>query len=93
MARVIDALDLVAVGWSVSGRDGAPGAIPRQAVNRVRRGLEDGAIVRLHDGFERGDGVPAGVIALPEVLRAAWAAQLPLVTVASWIDPAEPTAP
>jgi peptidoglycan-N-acetylglucosamine deacetylase len=86
IARVVDALDLVTVGWSVSARDGVKSAIPRQVVNRVRRGLCDGAIVLMHDASERGSHVPAGVIALPEVLREAYRAQLPLVTLGSWLE-------
>jgi peptidoglycan-N-acetylglucosamine deacetylase len=87
IARVADALDLVTVGWSVSARDGLASAVPRSIVNRVRRGLGDGAIVLMHDASERGSHVPAGVIALPEVLKAAYREQLPLVTVGSWMVP------
>jgi peptidoglycan-N-acetylglucosamine deacetylase len=86
IARVADALDLVTVGWSVSARDGLASAVPRTIVNRVRRGLTDGAIVLMHDASERGSHVPAGIIALPEVLKAAYAEQLPLVTVGSWLE-------
>jgi peptidoglycan/xylan/chitin deacetylase (PgdA/CDA1 family) len=86
IARVTDALDLVTVGWSVSARDGLASAVPRTIVNRVRRGLADGAIVLMHDASERGSHVPAGVIALPEVLKAAFSQQLPLVTVSSWMN-------
>jgi peptidoglycan/xylan/chitin deacetylase (PgdA/CDA1 family) len=85
IARVADALDLVVVGWSVSARDGLARAIPRRIVTRVRRGLYEGAIVLMHDASERGTHVPAGVIALPEVLKQAYAAQLPVVTVGSWM--------
>jgi peptidoglycan/xylan/chitin deacetylase (PgdA/CDA1 family) len=86
IARVADALDLVTVGWSVSARDGLANAVPRTIVNRVRRGLYDGAIVLMHDASERGSHVPAGVIALPEILKAAWKEQLPVVSVGSWLD-------
>jgi len=85
IARVTDELDLVTVGWSVSARDGLAGAVPRSIVNRVRRGLGDGAIVLMHDASERGSHVPAGVIALPEVLKLAQREQLPMVTVGSWM--------
>ena len=85
IARVADELDLVTVGWSVSAGDGLASAVPRSVVNRVRRGLGDGAIVLMHDASERGSHVPAGVIALPEVLKAADRQQLPLVTVGSWL--------
>jgi peptidoglycan/xylan/chitin deacetylase (PgdA/CDA1 family) len=86
IARVTDALDLVTVGWTVSAHDGVASAIPRSIVNRVRRELADGVIVLMHDAAERGGRVPAGVIALPEVLRAAWEQQLPLVTLGSWME-------
>jgi len=86
IARVADALDLVTVGWSVSARDGLASAVPRAIVNRVRRGLYDGAIVLMHDASERGSHVPAGVIALPEILKAAWKEQLPVVSVGSWLE-------
>jgi peptidoglycan/xylan/chitin deacetylase (PgdA/CDA1 family) len=88
IARVADALDLVTVGWSVSARDGLANAVPRAIVNRVRRGLHDGAIVLMHDASERGSHVPAGVVALPEILKAAWKEQLPVVSLGSWLtDP------
>ena len=86
--HVADALDLVTVGWSVSARDGLANAVPRTIVNRVRRGLHDGAIVLMHDASERGSHVPAGVLALPEILKAAWKEQLPVVSLSSWLtDP------
>jgi peptidoglycan-N-acetylglucosamine deacetylase len=85
IARVLDALDLVTVGWSVSAHDGLASAVPRGVVTRIRRGLRDGAIVLMHDASERGSHVPAGVIALPEILKHAYAAQLPVVTVGSWM--------
>jgi peptidoglycan/xylan/chitin deacetylase (PgdA/CDA1 family) len=85
IARVVDDLDLVTVGWSVSARDGLASAVPRAIVNRVRRGLGDGAIVLMHDASERGSHVPAGIIALPEVLKVAERQQLPLVTLGSWM--------
>jgi len=89
IARVADSLDLVTVGWSVSARDGLSSAVPRAIVNRVRRGLSDGAIVLMHDAAERDARVPAGVIALPEVLRAAYQLQLPVVSVGSWLEEAD----
>jgi hypothetical protein len=64
--------------------------VPRTIVNRVRRGLGDGAIVLMHDASERGTHVPAGVVALPEVLKAADSLQLPVVSVGSWLDSGDP---
>ena len=88
IARVVDALDLVTVGWTVSAKDGVASAVPRAVVHRVRRGLADGAIVLMHDAPERGSRIPAGVIALPEVLKATHEKQLAVVTVGSWMEDA-----
>lgn len=60
----------VVVGWSVRPRDGLRSATPSGVVERVRRGLRAGAIVLLHDAWERGPATPgpAGVRALAEIL-------------------------
>jgi peptidoglycan/xylan/chitin deacetylase (PgdA/CDA1 family) len=84
IARVVDALDLNVVGWSVSGRDGVGGVDPADVAARVRGGVRDGAIVLLHDAAERGNHEPAGPRALPEILRAIDAANLTVVPLASW---------
>lgn len=58
------------VGWSVRARDGLKGAQTAEVLERVRRGLAPGAIVLLHDAWERGDRPepPAGVTALEGIL-------------------------
>jgi peptidoglycan/xylan/chitin deacetylase (PgdA/CDA1 family) len=84
IARVADALDLITVGWTVSGRDGVGSATAERVASRVRRGLRDGAIVALHDAAERGGRVPAGVGALPAILDAAKDAGLEVVPLAEW---------
>src|SRR5262249_20878987 len=56
------------IGWSVRGLDGIRGADPNGVARRIARGLEPGAIVRLHDAGERDDFVPASLEALPRVL-------------------------
>ncbi len=86
IVRVADELDLTIVGWSVSAGDGVASATPQRVVARVRRGLRDGAIVLLHDAAERGGRIPAGVSALPSILDALDAAQLPVVPLAEWLD-------
>ncbi len=40
-------------GWSAAGRDGLPGAQPRDVVARISERLTPGAIVLLHDGVGR----------------------------------------
>lgn len=60
----------VVVGWSVRPRDGLRGAKPERVLERVRRGLRGGAIVLLHDAWERGASAPApaGARSLGEIL-------------------------
>ena len=65
IARVADRLDLTMVGWSVRARDGLARTKPEDVLARISRGLEDGAIVLLHDAPEHGTRKPAGVTALP----------------------------
>jgi peptidoglycan/xylan/chitin deacetylase (PgdA/CDA1 family) len=84
IARVVDALDLVVVGWTLGGRDGLARARPEDVAARVRRDLRDGAIVLLHDAPERGDREPAAVAALPAILDAMAAGGLEAVSVESW---------
>jgi peptidoglycan/xylan/chitin deacetylase (PgdA/CDA1 family) len=56
------------IGWSARGYDGIRGRQPDAVVRGVRRSLDDGAIVLLHDAAENDDFVPAGVSALPLLL-------------------------
>src|SRR5579859_4722946 len=86
IARVVDALGLVVVGWTLGGRDGLARARPEDVAARVRRDLRDGAIVLLHDAPERGDREPAAVRALPVILDAMAAGGLAAVPVESWVD-------
>lgn len=60
-------LDIVC--WTVRGLDGLPGVEPSKVARRVRDQLDDGGIVALHEAFERGSGIPAGVGALPAILE------------------------
>lgn len=85
IARVADELDLVVVGWSVAARDGIARAKVEDVVARVNRGLEDGAIVAMHDAAERGGRKPAGVAALGAVLDAIEAKNLTVVPLSTFV--------
>jgi peptidoglycan/xylan/chitin deacetylase (PgdA/CDA1 family) len=85
VARVVDALDLVVVGWTVSGYDGVASTPVDAVVTRVRRDLRDGIIVALHDAPERGERKPAVVEALPAILDAIQAENLDVVPLAPWV--------
>lgn len=90
VARAARQLELTVVGWSASGRDGVSFAKPDDVAARVRRNLRDGAIVLLHDSPERGEREPAAVRALPAILDAARASELPIVLLRQWLEePAE----
>lgn len=69
IGQVAKKLGLKLVCWTVRALDGLPGRHPEKVAERVCRNLEDGGIVALHDGFERNDGIPAGVLALEEILE------------------------
>jgi peptidoglycan-N-acetylglucosamine deacetylase len=85
IARVADELDLVVVGWTVAARDGIARTKAEDVVARVDRGIEDGAIVAMHDAAERGGRKPAGVTALGAVLDAIEAKNLRVVPLADFI--------
>lgn len=58
------------VAWSARGRDGLRGTSVESWLDRIERGLQPGAILLLHDAWERGGGgAPAGVLGLSELLR------------------------
>jgi peptidoglycan/xylan/chitin deacetylase (PgdA/CDA1 family) len=86
IARIADHLDLTMVGWSVRARDGLSRTTPEDVVVRISRGLEDGAIVLLHDAPERGSRKPAGVTALPAILEKIAAKNLRVVSLSTWLD-------
>jgi peptidoglycan/xylan/chitin deacetylase (PgdA/CDA1 family) len=83
---VLEELGLVTVGWSVSGRDGVSGE-PDAIAARIDGGLEDGAIVLLHDAAEREDREPAGVLALPKILALIQKKGLEVVPLDEWVPP------
>jgi peptidoglycan-N-acetylglucosamine deacetylase len=86
IARVAERLDLVVIGWTVSGRDGTGWATPDRVSARVRRGLRDGVIVLLHDAAERGTHDPAGPRALPGILEDIFAERLTVVPLVDWLE-------
>ncbi len=86
IARVVDALDLRVVGWSLSARDGLRGVKSEDVLARVRRYARDGTILLLHDAAERGGRVPASVEAIGEILEAVRDARLEVVPLSAWLD-------
>ncbi|MDI1443189.1 polysaccharide deacetylase family protein [Polyangium sp. 6x1] len=86
IAKVVDELDLTVVGWSVRAIDGLASADAARVTARVTRGLEDGAIVLLHDAAERDDHVPASLAALPRILEGMRAKNLDGVTVTELME-------
>jgi peptidoglycan/xylan/chitin deacetylase (PgdA/CDA1 family) len=86
IARIADQLDLTTVGWSVRARDGLARTKPDDVVSRISRGLEDGAIVLLHDAPEKGTRKPAGVAALPAILERIAARNLRVVALSAWLE-------
>jgi peptidoglycan/xylan/chitin deacetylase (PgdA/CDA1 family) len=85
IARVAEELGLTIVGFSVRGYDGTAAARADRVRRRVISGLEDGAIVLLHDGAERDDFTPTILDVLPEVLAAMKAKKLAGVTVEAFV--------
>jgi peptidoglycan/xylan/chitin deacetylase (PgdA/CDA1 family) len=91
VGKVVRELGLTVVGWSVRALDGLSSADPESVSMRVGKGLEDGAIVLLHDAAERDDFKPASVEALPRILAAMHAKNLTSVMVSSFVtNPEEP---
>ena len=90
IAKEADRLDLAVVGWSVRGIDGLARSDPRKVAARVLQGLDDGAIVLLHDAAERDDHEPASLAALPKILDAMHERGLAGVRVDGWIEGLDP---
>jgi peptidoglycan-N-acetylglucosamine deacetylase len=70
--RGVRRAQLSIVGWSFRGRDGWRGTRAEALLSRFERALAPGAIVLLHDAWERvgapGEPHPLGVRLLPEIL-------------------------
>jgi peptidoglycan-N-acetylglucosamine deacetylase len=93
IARVVKELGLEVVGWSVRALDGVAASDPKKVAARVKRGLQDGAIVLMHDAAEREDREPASVKALPAILEVMAARGLAGVRVDAWLAGDERDAP
>jgi peptidoglycan-N-acetylglucosamine deacetylase len=87
IVRAAEGLDLVIVGWTVSGHDGLASARPERVAARVRLSLRDGVIVLLHDAPEHGEREPAAIRALPAILDAIAAERLDVVPLSAWLGP------
>ncbi len=85
IARVVEELDLIVIGWSVSARDGTSSATKASIVKRVRKGIDHGAIVLMHDASERNDFEPQGPHALPELLSIIREQGIDVVPLENWI--------
>lgn len=90
IGHVAQRLGLTIVCWTVRGLDGLSSAEPARVARRVCQGLEDGAIIALHEAFERHAGVTAGVAALESILTEMDARGLRSVTLTELlVGPAE----
>lgn len=89
IARVVEDLDLVTVGWSVSARDGTAGANVDRVIARVSSRLRDGAIVLMHDASERGTHVPVAAEAIARIVEAGREARMDVVPLEALIRPGE----
>ncbi len=85
IARVVEELDLIVIGWSVSARDGTSGATKEKIMNRLKKGIDHGAIVLMHDASERNDFDPIGPVVLPDVLAMIKNENIDVVPLENWI--------
>ena len=85
IARVVEDLELVTVGWSVSARDGMAGASAERVVARVSSRLHDGAIVLMHDASERGTHAPVAADAIARIVEAGREARMEVVPLAALV--------
>lgn len=95
-ARGVELADAVVLGWSVRGLDGLEQTTEGQCYERVASGLRGGAIVLLHDAWERREvpegsdpyaSAPAGVRALERIIRTCRERDLHPVTVTELLEP------
>jgi peptidoglycan/xylan/chitin deacetylase (PgdA/CDA1 family) len=82
---VLDDLELVTVGWSVSAHDGTAGASAEQVVARVSSRIRDGAIVLMHDASERGTHAPVAAAAVARIVDAARESRIEVVPLGEWL--------
>ena len=87
---VVKALGLDVIGYSARAYDGLDVTSVERVVRRLEPGIEDGAILLLHDAAERGDRRPASVDALREVLELMKKRGLAGVGLTTWLEQGEP---
>ena len=103
-AKGIELAGVEAVAYSARARDGAPGARVEACLLRLKKRLDPGAIVLLHDAWERKevpplpesssdlssiDELPVGVRLLPQLLEECAARGLSCVTLEDLVLPTE----
>jgi peptidoglycan/xylan/chitin deacetylase (PgdA/CDA1 family) len=88
IAEIAEELCLRIVAFSVRGYDGLARADAARVESRVLGGLDDGAIVLLHDAAEREDFEPASLRALPGILAGIEERGLRAVTLSELAAPA-----
>jgi peptidoglycan/xylan/chitin deacetylase (PgdA/CDA1 family) len=93
LAAVAKRQNLEILCWTIRGIDGLPGVSTEKVVRRVIPKLRDGAIVALHDAFEKQPGLPAGARALPSILEALRQQGLKSVTVTELLGGKNPERP
>ncbi len=85
IARVVDALDLTVIGWSVSARDGRANASATTVLRRILGSVDDGSIILMHDAAERGDHSPIAPDILPKILSELDDKRLSVVPLSSFL--------
>jgi peptidoglycan/xylan/chitin deacetylase (PgdA/CDA1 family) len=85
IARVVDALDLTVIGWSVSARDGRANASEANVLRRILTNVDDGSIILMHDAAERGDHTPIAPDILPKILAELDDKRLPVVPLSTFL--------
>jgi len=86
VALAAEAEGLSLVGFTRRARDGRSRAEPAKVLARALAGLEDGAVLLLHDAAERGGHRPASLDVLGALLSAVADARLETVTVSELFD-------
>lgn len=69
VALAAESAGLRVAGHTTRALDGRGGAEPDAVLRRATAGLEDGAVLLLHDAAEREDHVPASLAVLPALLE------------------------